>query len=369
MIFPPQKSNLELQGKKIRKTADALADPIRGKASLFRPESRSMKQLASPLTGRLPSARSSLPSGLVPYSGCRLRRFRGCGGFGEVWEAEESGGEIVALKFIPCNATNAPREIRSLQQVRQVVHPNLVQIDKIFCCSGYLVVGMELAEGSLQDLLEFSLAESGTPLPAALVCNFLSQMADALDFLNTRQHRIDGQVFAFRHCDVKPSNMLLFGDAVKLADFGVTLMTVAASQTHPRAGTPDYAAPEVFSGKVTDRTDQYALAVSYYVLRTGRLPFADTPGDFRHDYVRPAPDLSPLAPRERPVLARALSPAAMDRWPSCKDMMAQLTRAVQQSGRHRLISIPKRPIGERPTRVALLHDTSAGGTRPLPPAK
>jgi serine/threonine-protein kinase len=325
-----------------------------------------MKAFVSPLAGRMQSVRSSLPSGLVPYSGCQLRRFCGCGGFGEVWEAEEPGGEVVALKFMPCNATNAPREIRSLQQVRQVVHPNLIRIEKIFCCSGYLVVGMELAEGSLQDLLDFSLGESGTPLPAAMVCSFLRPIADALDFLNARRHRVDGQLVAFRHCDVKPSNMLLFGETVKLADFGVTLMTVAASQAQPRAGTPDFAAPEVFAGKVTDRTDQYALGVSYYVLRTGRLPFSDTPAGFSSDYVRPAPDLNPLTPRERLALGRALSPAAMDRWPSCQELMAQLTWAVQKSGRHRLLTGSKRMLTASPALPESPLGTSAPGLRPLP---
>ena len=228
-------------------------------------------------------------------------------------------------------------------------HRHLIRIEKVFCCSGHLVVAMELAQSSLQDLLEVGLAESRSPLAAALVCKYLSQTAEVLDFLNTRQHRINGQLVAFRHCDVKPSNMLLFGETIKLADFGVTLMTTSVSQAHHRCGTTPFAAPEVFAGKVSDRTDQYALAVSYYHLRTGRLPFADTPQEFRSNYVRPAPDLSPLAPRERPVLTRALAPNALDRWPSCRELMAQLTRAIQQSARHRIVVVAKRPISESPT--------------------
>ncbi len=325
-----------------------------------------MKPQVSYFTGQLGAGRSSLPSGLQPFPGCRLQRLRGRGAFGEVWEAEVAGGASVALKFIPCDATNAPREIRSLQQVRQVTHPNLIRIDKVFCCAGHLVVGMELAEGSLQDLHEFQLNESRTPLAAPEVCRYLSQTAEALDFLNARQHRIDGQTVAFRHCDVKPSNMLVFGDTVKLADFGLTLMTASGSQNHPRSGTTDYAAPEVFAGKVTDRTDQYALAVSYYLLRVGRFPFADTPPEFRRDYVRPAPDLAPLTARERPVLARAFSVASVDRWPSCREMMAQLTRAVQQSGRFRAIMLGRRALGDNPTLAPSLHETLPGVCRPQP---
>jgi serine/threonine-protein kinase len=329
----------------------------------------SMKPNVSFLAGRLPPGRSSLPSDLQPFPGCSLRQLRGRGAFGEVWEAEIAGCEPMALKFIPCDATNAPREIRSLQQVRQVVHRNLIHIDKVFCCSGHLVVGMELADGSLQDLLDIQLAELHKPLAPAQVCRYLSQTAEALDFLNARQHRVDGQTVAFRHCDVKPSNMLIFGETIKVADFGLTLMTASGSQAHPRSGTTDYAAPEVFAGKVTDRTDQYALAVSYYMLRTGRFPFADTPPEFRRDYVRPAPDLTPLTPRERPVLTRALSAASMDRWPSCTEMMAKLTRAVQQSGRFRAVVVGQRKIGEAPTVSQSLHDTSPLGLGRPPAAK
>jgi hypothetical protein len=82
----------------------------------------------------------------------------------------------------------------------------------------------------------------------------------------------------------------------------------------------------VFQGRVSDRTDQYALAVSYCLLRGGRLPFPDTPRDFAPGYVRPAPDLTMLTPAERPALARALSPVPQDRWPSCSGLLAELGR-------------------------------------------
>jgi serine/threonine protein kinase len=271
---------------------------------------------------------SALPAGLESCPGYQVREFRGRGGFGEVWEGAAPGGERVALKFMRCDGAAAPREIRKLQQVRQLVHPNLPRIDKVFCHSGYLCLVMELAEGSLQDLLEVNVAEGAANVRAARVCQYLSQAAEVLDFLNARRHRIDGQIVAFRHCDVKPSNLLLTAGVVKLSDFGLAVMTGSASQRHAQAGSTHYAAPEVFAGNLNDRSDQYSLAVSYFQLRTGRLPFPDSPERFRTDYVRPAPNLSPLAPDERPIVARALAPRALDRWPSCREMMAQLSRVI-----------------------------------------
>jgi serine/threonine protein kinase len=127
---------------------------------------------------------------------------------------------------------------------------------------------------------------------------------------------------------VTPANLLLFGQTVKVSDFGLTTALAFREKAHLRAGTPAYAAPEVFQGRVSDRTDQYALAVSYCQLRGGCLPFPDTPPTFVPGYVRPAPDLTMLTPAERPAVARALSPVPQDRWPSCGELLAELGRVT-----------------------------------------
>jgi serine/threonine protein kinase len=95
-------------------------------------------------------------------------------------------------------------------------------------------------------------------------------------------------------------------------------------QFHRKAGTLDYAPPEIFQGRISDRSDQYSLAVTYCHLRGGRLPFSDTPTSFTRSYVRPKPDLTMLDPAERPIVARALDPVPQQRWPSSVEMMQQL---------------------------------------------
>jgi serine/threonine-protein kinase len=271
-----------------------------------------------------------LEGGAVAYPGYRLREFLGRGSFGEVWTAEVTGGRPVALKFMTCDGRGSTQELRTLQKVRQIQHPNLVQIDRVWCWARHLVVSMELAEGGLDDLLKIYRTEFGTPMVPEQVCFYLSQVATALDFLNSRQHRVDGQVMAVRHGDVKPSNMLVFGKTVKLTDFGLSVLTTTSSQAHDRSGTPAYAAPEVFEGRINDRTDQYALAVSYCELRGGRLPFADTPPTVQRGYVRPRPDLSMVSEAERPILARALAPNLVDRWPTCTELMARLAGVISK---------------------------------------
>jgi serine/threonine protein kinase, bacterial len=265
---------------------------------------------------------------MVPFPGYRLRRALGRGGFGEVWEAETSTGEV-ALKFLPCTSERATRqELRSIQAVRELRHPNLIRIDRVWCQPGYIVVAMERAQASLLDLLEVYQSELGTPVAGRDACQLLAQAAAGLDFLNAARHEIHGLRVAVQHRDVKPSNLLLFGDTVKLSDFGAASLLTSAVSSCPPAGTVAYSAPEVFHGQVTRWTDQYALAVSYCHLRGGRLPFADNPDDFDRHYARPAPDLSMLPAPEQPIVARALSVPAQARWPSCGTLMAELAGVV-----------------------------------------
>jgi serine/threonine-protein kinase len=174
------------------------------------------------------------------------------------------------------------------------------------------------------DLLEVYVAEAGTAVQPELVCQYLSHVAAALDYLNTYQHQHEGRRVGFQHCDVKPSNILIFGDRVKVADFGLASPITTALVAHDRAGTLDFAAPEVYSGRLSNRTDQYALAVTYCLLRGGRLPFHNTVGRFTPSYFRGHPDLSMLSPPERPIIGRALDVSPINRWSSCGELMTKL---------------------------------------------
>lgn len=270
-----------------------------------------------------------LQAGMQPYPGYRLRQLLGRGGFAEVWEADSPSGGTCALKFMPAmDSLAASKEIRSIRAVSTLEHANLIRIEQVWCQPGFVVIAMELADGSLLDLLDAYLSEFHTPIVGEQVCMYMSQAAAGIDYMNSRQHMVDGARVGIQHCDIKPSNLLLLGDTVKVADYGLASPTSSTLKFHRRAGTLDYTAPEVFQGRLSDWTDQYSLAVSYCVLRGGSLPFRDTPAKFEKSFVRSAPDLSMLPVAEQPIVQRALSPTPQDRWPSCREFLSRLSKVV-----------------------------------------
>ena len=281
-----------------------------------------------------PNIRSTTPGaftfavGAEPSPGYRLRRVRGRGGFAEVWEASTPDGTSVALKFMPTsNTATTARELRSVHSFQALDHPHLVKTNKVWSIPGYIVISMELAEATLLDLVNLYHNDLGQPVEPAMLSLYLWQVGEALDFLNTRQHTRDGRKVGFQHGDVKPNNILLFGDIAKLTDHGLATPTFGPTTPCPRQGTREYAAPEVFVGQLTDTSDQYSLAVTYYALRTGRLPFPPPPKEWGKSYMRPPADLSDVTEAERPALMRALAPAPQGRFSTCGEFTAAILKA------------------------------------------
>ena len=159
-----------------------------------------------------------LRPGIEPYPGCRLRQLLKRTEYRQVWKAVTVEERPMAVKFTACHDDRAiQRDLPFLLAVRQLNHPHLIPIYWVWCYRDYVVVATELARGSLLDFLTASIAEFGKPLATRQVCRYLAQAADALDFLNTRQHRLYRQRVALHHRNIKPSNLLLVGDKVKLA--------------------------------------------------------------------------------------------------------------------------------------------------------
>ncbi len=271
-----------------------------------------------------------IAEGTEPFPGYRVSRFLGRGGFGEVWEATNPEGKKVALKFVKVGPQSAT-EIGGHQMMAQIKpHPNIVTYDKIWPWRQYVVMMSDLADGTLADALEIYRKEFHEKMPAKEVAGLLLQVAEALDYLNTRQHRVNAELVGIQHADAKPGNMLIFGDTIRLGDFGLATTMKEASKPTDFRGTTEYAAPEIWKGRLSQNTDQYALAVSYAWLRMGVSPFPSIPPDFQPGYVRPPPRLAEMTREEQAILLRALHTIPEMRYSSCKEMMRDLWSAAPE---------------------------------------
>lgn len=264
-----------------------------------------------------------------PIPGYRLIEPLGSGGFGDVWKCEAPGGLYKAIKFVHGNlnaldseGVRAEQELKALQRVKEVRHPFVLSIERIEIIEGQLVIVMELADKNLHDRL-VECQQAGLPgIPREELLGYMRDAAEALDLMN-KQHDL-------QHLDVKPRNLFLVGNRVKVADFGLVKDLEGRTFSTPNSGpmggvTPLYASPETFNGIISKHSDQYSLAIVYMEMLTGRRPFnGKTPRQLFLQHTREEPDLSPLPEADRPIVAKALSKNMAQRFPSCLDFVKAL---------------------------------------------
>jgi serine/threonine protein kinase len=268
-----------------------------------------------------------------PIPGYRLIGPLGRGGFGEVWKCEAPGGLFKAIKFVYGNlngldvdGARAAEELRAIEHIKAIRHPFLLSMDRVENISGELVIVTELADKNLHELLTRH-QEAGLPgLPRNELLGFLREAAEVLDLLNL-QHGL-------QHLDVKPHNLFVVSNHVKVGDFGLVNSFAAGKLGEGlelRAITPVYAAPEVFQGRITRFCDQYSLAIVYQELLTGTLPFrGKNSRQLLLLHAKGKPELNAVPPADRQVLLRALAKNPEERYPSCAEFIKGLLEADSQ---------------------------------------
>ncbi|XP_026185072.1 serine/threonine-protein kinase 36 isoform X2 [Mastacembelus armatus] len=190
----------------------------------------------------------------------------GEGSFGRVYKGRRRfTGQVVALKFMP-KVGRSEKELRNLKReieiMRDLQHPNIVQLFDSFETDTEVVVVTEYAEGQL-----FQVLEDDGKLPESQVREIACQLVSALYYLHS--HRI-------LHRDMKPQNILLGkSGVVKLCDFGFArAMSVSTLVLTSIKGTPLYMSPELVEEKPYDHTaDLWSLGCILYELHTGVPPF------------------------------------------------------------------------------------------------
>ena len=270
-----------------------------------------------------PTATSSLiTAGYEPIPGYVLEELIGRGGFGEVWRANAPGDLKKAVKFVfgQNNRSHADRELRSLERMRQVRHPFLLTLERFEVFDDMLVIVTELADGSLEDVFQRHRDSGSCGIPRETLLKYLGDAAEALDHLHRE--------YGLQHLDVKPANLMMVGQHVKVGDFGL-LKDLGDTECSIVGGlTPIYAPPELFDGKPSMHSDQYSLAVMYQELLTGTRPFAGrTIAQLATQHVHSTPNLQPLPAKDRSTIAKALEKDFTRRFESCCDFLDALQDA------------------------------------------
>ncbi|OTB15157.1 hypothetical protein K445DRAFT_75509 [Daldinia sp. EC12] len=196
-------------------------------------------------------------------------RTLGEGSFGKVKLAvHRSTGQKVALKIIARKKLisrdmvgRVEREIEYLQLLR---HPHIIKLYTVIKTPAEIIMVLEYAGGELFDYI----VKHGR-LPEDQARKFFQQMICAVEYCH--RHKVV-------HRDLKPENLLLDDNLnVKIADFGLSNIMTDGNFLKTSCGSPNYAAPEVISGKLYagPEVDVWSCGVILYVLLVGRLPFDD----------------------------------------------------------------------------------------------
>ncbi|MHB8736523.1 MAG: protein kinase domain-containing protein, partial [Terriglobales bacterium] len=259
-----------------------------------------------------------------PIPGYRLIERIGGGGFGDVWKCEAPGGLLKAIKFVfgdlgaaGDDGHRAEQELKALSRVKTVRHPYILSLERYDIIDGQLMIVMELADKNLWDRFKECRARGLPGIPRQELLGYMQESAEALDLMNSE--------YQLQHLDIKPQNLFLVHQHVKVADFGLVKDLEGMQASVTGGVTPVYAAPETFDGWVSRYCDQYSLAIVYQELLTGQRPFAGT--NVRQlilQHLQAVPNVSPLPPGDQQAIARALSKTPGDRFPTCRELVESL---------------------------------------------
>jgi serine/threonine protein kinase len=272
-----------------------------------------------------------LESQAEPIPGYKLIERLGGGGFGEVWKAEAPGGLFKAIKFVygdlqapeDEDGSRAVQELKGLNRVKSVHHPFILSIERYDIIDGQLMIIMELADRTLWDRFRECRSQGLPGIPREELLSYMQETAEALDLM---YHH-----YNLQHLDIKPQNLFLVFNHIKVADFGLAKDLEGKAVITVTGGlTPVYAAPETFDGWLSPSSDQYSLAIVYQELLSGQRPFTGTTiRQLVLQRVQGSPDLSSLLLAERPIIARDLSKDPDQRYPTCLEFIQALRGTTQ----------------------------------------
>lgn len=254
----------------------------------------------------------------------RIERLLGAGGMGTVYRARDLLSEqfgdpdpYIAVKILSEEFAETPDASALLYSefalTRRMRHDNVLRLHSFEvdtdCQRAFIT--MELMRGLTLDKL---LCERPLGLPWSELRKIVLPLLDALAYTHAR---------GVMHGDMKPSNVMVSEEGVRLFDFGLGQAQEGVLHGLPQlsrerfnAWTPGYAAPELLEGQpLAASADIYGVACVIYELAGGKHPFRRLPStQARDEHLERELQAPANLPKHCwPALHRALAFDAADR--------------------------------------------------------
>lgn len=252
-----------------------------------------------------------------------LQEYVSEGTFGQVWRAVRcDDSQTVALK-IPKSQEKGDKVLAEGLKLKGLSHPNLIQIFDMRRVDGYFVIEMEYFEGHplSQELTSTGLSSLRT---FQTVYDIFDRILNGLEFMHDLK---------IAHGDIKPDNILIKDEQVKITDFGTSrLIEDIFVKTIDGAGTYAYIAPEVANSKERYlNSDIYSLGAILYQFLTGKTPH-DTFLDVIHNkpFPRPRELNKSIHEAMEQVILKALARNPDNRYQSVTELRNDFKEAVDK---------------------------------------
>ncbi len=196
------------------------------------------------------------------------------GAFGSVYKIMKAEtGALFALKTIPTGYLDN-NQLRALANegrlAPSIKHENVV--DVIYFHDGTQYVGLPpyiimeyIPDGTLQQLLDGQ-RKTSKPFDNEQLTAMFLQLANGMKAINS----------VLIHRDIKPDNILLSKNTLKISDFGLSKVVGAATRTYSFKGIQHihYMAPEAWRLETnTIQMDIYSMGIVFYELATLHHPY------------------------------------------------------------------------------------------------
>lgn len=192
----------------------------------------------------------------------KVAKVLGDGTYGSVLRAvNKSTNELVAIKKMKQKyyTWEECMKLREISSLRKLIHPNIVKLKEVIRENDELHLVFEFMEANLYEYMK----SRNKLLPESKVRNIMFQTMQAMNHCHKQ---------GYFHRDMKPENLLVTGDTVKLADFGLAREIRARPPFTDYVSTRWYRAPEVLVRSTTYNSpiDMFAcggIMAELYTLR------------------------------------------------------------------------------------------------------